>query len=199
MLSFLPGRHVIKNNQHLNLSSFNAIDLRPSKKNGSSVKIKCDAEMTITFWYVNITVINLIEFSSCGKDVKNGVFLYFIGMIANLNVMQILNSSFIRIDGSALYINSSSVNLKITGSRFAFIKEKSRHCGVICLKKEDDFSMILADIKNTTFANNFGGALYFWLSLPDSTINITNCKFVDNKKKKANIYKVFHWHRYNYC
>ena len=107
-----------KNNQHLNLSSFKVIDLRPLKKNGSSVKIKCIAEMTITFWYVNITVINSIEFSSCGEHVKNGKFLYFIGMIVNLNVMQILNSSFIRIKGSALYINSSSVSLTITGSRF---------------------------------------------------------------------------------
>ena len=191
MLSFLPGRHVIKNNQHLNLSSFKVIDLRPLKENGSSVKIKCIAEMTITFWYVNITVINSIEFSSCGKHVKNGIFLYFIGMIKNLNVIQILNSSFIRIKGSALYINSSSVSLTITGSRFAFIKVKSRYCGAICLKKEEDFSMILADIKNTTFANNSGAALSFWLSLPHTTINITNCKFIDNKKKRQIYIKYF--------
>ena len=180
MLSFLPGRHVIKNNQHLNLSSFRALNFRPLKENGSSVKIKCIAEMTITFWYVNITVINSIEFSSCGKDVKNGKFLYLIGVIS---VMQILNSSFIGIKGSALYINSSSVNLTITESRFAFIKAKSRYCGAICLKKEDTTVDISANIKNTIFVNNSGGALSFWLTYY-STINITNSMFVGGNYRR---------------
>ena len=76
-LLFLPGNYVVQNMTHLNFTSFQAISLHPNETD-SVIRIKCNAEMTITFSNVKIMNIKSLEFVSCGGKRKRGDFITFV-------------------------------------------------------------------------------------------------------------------------
>ena len=67
-LFFFPGDYVLRNNMYLTFTSFQ-VSLSPLMDDGSPIKIKCNAEMTITFQHVTIAIIKSLEFHSCGGKI----------------------------------------------------------------------------------------------------------------------------------
>ena len=109
-LLFLPGNYVVQNMTHLNFTSFQVISLSPNETD-SVVRIKCNAEMTITFSNVSIVNITSLEFFSCGGK---GTRVDVIKIVSSNNMtVQILDSLFIGTkNGSSMdfCLNSSFYN-----------------------------------------------------------------------------------------
>ena len=116
--SFLPGIYVVRNNTYLNFTSFQEITFTPL--NASTIKINCNAEMTITFRNVSVAIVRSLQFHSFdGKSRRGHVIKFFIMLNT---IVQILNSSFTGTHNrSSINIFSPSdieVKLTITGSKF---------------------------------------------------------------------------------
>ena len=178
-LSFLPGRYyVVKNNTYIFLSSSLSqhIILSPLIENGSAIKIKCDAEMSITFQYVRKLVVRSLEFYSCGGKNRLG---HIIRVYGTMNIVQILGCSFIsNSNGSAIAIHSNSLKLQIIESDFKFINSISDSIrqGVVYLSPLYEINpisfRITAFIINNTFTSNLGGAIHLMSSQRDFTLRL---------------------------
>ena len=174
-LSFLPGNYVVKKDIHLNFSSFQKILLSPLK--GSAVKIKCNANLTITFWNTSQTYIGFLEFYSCGGKTGTGHVIQVFGL-ASIVYVGIFNSSFAD-NMNAIAVYSQNIYITITGSRF---ENNSNHqCGDI---SEDQCYNTSCSI--SIVANNSISGVHSRSPAPsdsyilNSKINITDCVFLNS-------------------
>ena len=209
-LLFLPGNYVVQNMTHLKFTSFQMISLSPLNESGSIVRIKCDAEMTITFRNISIINISSLEFCSCGG--KRGDFIKLVG--SNDMTVRILDSSFI---GTVITIihQANAITSVINITNCIFVNNTSsysraalfiqsfptmtlsvtvNHCSFV----NNDVGAILMSIHSynvfpsfdpiqstieifySSFSNNTAGAIVFRVDYISSYIAISNCNFTAN-------------------
>ena len=159
-LLFLPGNYAVQNMTHLNFTSYQTISLHPNETD-SVVRIKCNAEMTITFSNVSIVNMKSLEFHSCGGKRTRGDVIKFISL--NNMTVQIMDSSFIGTkNGSSMAFGLYSIFYyheyynTITIDNCSFIDNNRTATSLI----SNTSSKVIVHVQNTTFQNNSGGAIY---------------------------------------